>query len=257
MKRVLAAATIGMVASVAYAAEPPGSAPRLASTPVFTWTGVYVGAHAGYMWTDNGTKLAAVSGVVLEADIRNQTLPTKVTSDARGATGGVQAGYNVQFGTFLTGIEADVSWTDLKTETTYSALDYVAFPGSMTHSTFRSELDVLGTLRARAGVVVDRVLFYATGGFAVGEIDNGFAVNVPGNYSNRWKDSRTEWGWAAGAGLEFALTGNLSLKAEYLYFDLGERSIRYVDPPVFGDQWIEYKFRHDGSIVRVGANYRF
>jgi outer membrane immunogenic protein len=259
MKRVvLAAAAVVVLANGASAADPSASAPRFAASPAFTWTGFYVGAHLGYMWTDNEAALASVyPGGLFELDVRNRTLATKVSIKNDDPTGGVQAGYNVQFGGFVVGLEADVSLIEATAKGTYSAPDLFLFYGIMTHSTFRSELDALGTLRARAGFAFDRALFYATGGLAVGEVKNGFAVNIPGFYANGWDHSSTEWGWAAGVGLEYALWYNLSAKLEYLYYNLGDRTIRYMDPPSFGGEYVDYKFKHEGSIARAGVNYRF
>ena len=259
MKRVvMAAVAVVVLANSAWAADPRASVPSLAAAPAFTWTGFYVGAHAGYMRTDNGVSLAAVyPGGLFELDVRNRTLATKVSIKNDAATGGVQAGYNVQFEGVVVGIEADVSLMDATAKETYSAPDLFMFNGVMTHSTFRSELDALGTLRARAGLAFERALFYATGGFAVGEVNNGFAVNIPGFYANGWTSGRTEWGWAAGAGLEYALWDNVTAKLEYLYYDLGDRTIHYMDPPSFGGEWIDYKFKHEGSLARAGLNYKF
>jgi outer membrane immunogenic protein len=263
MKRsVLAAAAVLALAGGASAADllggPFSSTPKVATAPVFSWTGFYVGVNAGYVWTDNEAVLASVyPGGVLEIDVRNRTLPTKVSIESDGALAGVQAGYNVQIGALVVGVEADASLTAATDKATYSAPDLFLFYGAMTHSTFRSELDALGTLRARAGLAFDRALFYATGGFAVGEVTNGFDVNIPGFYANNWSHRRTEWGWAAGAGLEYALWNNLTAKVEYLYYNLGDETIRYTDPPYFGVEYIDYKFKHEGSIVRAGVNYKF
>ena len=259
MKRMgLTAAAVLVLASSASAADIAGSGPRLAAAPLFTWTGFYVGAHAGYAWTDNEVALTSVyPGGLFQIDVGNGTLATKAKVEGDGASGGIQAGYNVQFGGLVLGLEADVSLMDAAAKGTYSAPDLFLFYGIMTHSTFRSELDALGTLRARAGMAFDRALFYITGGVAVGEVTNGFDVSIPGFYENGWSHSRTEWGWAAGAGLEYAIWDNLSAKLEYLYYNLGDRTIRYMDPPNFGDEYLDYRFKHQGSTARAGLNYRF
>jgi outer membrane immunogenic protein len=258
---VLAAAAVGVftggVSAADLPARPPLAGPAVAA-PIFTWTGFYIGAHAGYGWTDSETVLASVyPGGLLEIDVRNRTLPSRVELESDSFLGGIQAGYNVQIGGLVVGVEGDVSLMNGKARGSYSELDLVLFAGAMTHSTFRSELDALGSLRARAGFVVDRALLYVTGGVAVGEVDNGYGVDITGYYVNSWSSSRTEWGWAAGAGLEYALLNNLSVKVEYLHYNLGDRTIRYMDPPNFGAEYIEYKFKHEGSLVRAGMNYRF
>jgi outer membrane immunogenic protein len=245
------------VTGTTFGADLPARDIRFAA-PAFSWTGFYIGAHAGYSWANSDATLASVyPGGVLEIDLRNRTLPAHAAVEGDGPTGGVQVGYNVQLGAVVGGLEADISFMDAKGRGAYSAPDLFLFPGVPTHSIFHSQLDALGTFRARVGFVVDRALFYATGGLAVGEVDNGFSVDTVGYYANSWSHSRTEWGWTAGGGIEYALWNGLSLKAEYLYYDLGERTIRYTDPPVFGAEYIDYKFKHEGSIARAGVNYRF
>lgn len=235
-----------------------------AFTPAFTWTGFYVGAHAGYHWSDADMKLAGVGLAVLPIDVERGTLPRSMSVKKDGFLGGAQAGYNMQFGMFVAGIEAGMSRIDVNTDARYSAPDRFLFPGAMTNTVVKSELDWLGTVRARAGAVIDRALVFVTGGLAVGDVSNSFSINIPtapvplGPYfSPTWRKGGTEWGWTLGAGVEYALTQNLSIKAEYLYYDLGDRTIRGMDAPNFGNEFIDYKFKNDGNIVQGGVNYRF
>jgi outer membrane immunogenic protein len=253
-------------AGLAAAADLPErrAAPAFAAVPAFTWTGFYVGGSAGYMWSDSDMKLADVGVAVLPIDVAQGTLPRNLSVNRDGALAGVQAGYNVQFGTFVAGLEADISWTNVEGDALFSAPDRFLFPGALTNTAVQSDLDWLGTLRARAGVTVDRALFYVTGGAAVGEVKNTFSIAIPGApaplgpyFSPKWSTRGSEWGWTIGAGVEYALTNNISLKAEYLYYDLADQTIRGTDGPNFGTEFIDYKFKNDGNIVRGGVNVRF
>lgn len=271
MKRLVAATIPVMgLAWGAYAADfapvPAGDWPAAAApVPDVAWTGFYLGAHGGYLWRDADVDLSDVRGAILEFDVEVGTLASGAELGSESITGGLQAGYNVQLGRFLTGIEADFSFMDGDDSTTYSALDQLAFPGAMTHSTFKSELDWLATLRARAGVTFNRALLYATGGLALGDASYSLAVSIPetGNpdfpsYNPEpWTASETAMGWALGAGVEVAVTHRLSVKAEYLHYDLEDETIRAMDPPVFGDEYLDYEFENDGDIVRAGLNFRF
>lgn len=247
--------------SLASAADVPlrrAPAPVYAAVPAFTWSGFYFGAHLGYLWNDAETRLSSVGGPILPIDIEDGTLPRSVRLEHDAVLGGVQAGYNLQFGAFVAGVEADISWADADDETVYSAVDKFLFPGALTHSAFRTELEWFGTVRARVGLPFERALIYATGGLAVGEVKNTFGVSIPGIYNNSWSGRDTEWGWTIGGGVEYALTNSISVKAEYLYYDLGDRNIHATDPISFpGGDFLNYKFKNTGDIVRGGLNFRF
>ena len=68
-------------------------------------------------------------------------------------------------------------------------------------------------MRGRIGYSFDRVMPYATGGLAVGDI----RAATPGFAGG----TSTNAGWTLGGGVEVALPGNWSAKAEYLRVDLG------------------------------------
>jgi outer membrane immunogenic protein len=268
MKRLfLSTVAFAALVSAAAAADLPArTAPHaaFAPAPAFTWSGFYVGAHAGYSWSDADMKLVDVGIAILPVDVALGTLPRNVSVDRDGFTGGVQAGYNMQFGMFVAGVEADVSWMDVEGNARYSAPDLFLFPGAITNTDVKSGVEWLGTLRARGGVTVDRALFFLTGGVAVGDVNNTFSINIPtappplGPYfSPKWHKGGTELGWTVGGGVEYALTHAMSIKAEYLYYDLGDVTIRGMDIPNFGSEFIDYKFKNNGNIVRGGVNVRF
>jgi outer membrane immunogenic protein len=268
MKRpLLSTIVLTAFATAAAAADLPSrTAPQVpfAAAAPFAWSGFYVGAHAGYVWSDSDMTLAGVGVAVLPIDVERGTLPRSMAVDRDGFAGGLQAGYNMQFGTFVAGVEADVSWTNTKTDTRYSAPDQFLFPGAMTHTDVKSELEWLGTVRGRLGMTFDRALVFVTGGAAFGDVNNTFSISIPtapaplGPYfSPKWHKGGTEWGWTAGGGIEYAVTNNITVKAEYLYFDLGDETIRGTDGPNFGSEFIDYKFKNDGNIVRAGVNYQF
>jgi outer membrane immunogenic protein len=113
--------------------------------------------------------------------------------------GGVQAGYNWQSGQFVFGAETDIQIT---------GADDTFAPYKFTNPWF-------GTLRARAGVALNNILFYGTAGLAYG----GLTGEIGG-----LDESRAHLGWAAGAGMEVGFTPNWSAKVEYLYMDLSNRA---------------------------------
>lgn len=263
---LLSAVFLAALAGVGAAADLPKRAAPIASSfgPSFTWGGFYVGAHAGYMWSDAEAKLADVGGFFLPTDIQNGVFPRSIRLDGDAALGGVQAGYNHQFGMIVVGVEADISRFGGQDATRLSVIDPALppwpFAGALTNSSYRSDIETLGTLRARVGVALDRTLLYVTGGLAGGEVENSFGIGIPViGYDSTWSSRDTEWGWTIGGGVEYALTHQISLKAEYLYYDLGDRTIHATDSmtPGFGSEFIDYTFKNAGNLVRGGVNFRF
>jgi outer membrane immunogenic protein len=261
--RLLAQAFLGLLltASSGHAADLPahGSTESPAAIAVpSTWSGFYVGAHGGYASGDSVTRLADVyPGGLFALDLANRTLPTRVAGSRAGPLAGLQTGYNLQIGRYVLGLEGDASFADVRGTASFSGVDLVAFPGLMTRTTFRSELTALGSLRARGGFAFDRLLIYGTGGAAIGDVRTTVGVNIPGAYAHEWSRTAAEWGWVAGAGIEYALTGNLTFKTEYLRYDLGSRTTQHADPPAFGAEYIGYKSDIRGNTVRSGLNVRF
>ena len=102
----------------------------------------------------------------------------------------------------------------------------------------------LSTFRGRIGYAFDRWLPYITGGGAYGNVKATAAV--PGAAVST---SKSEFGWTAGAGLEYAFLGNWTAKLEYLYVDLGTFNAGIA--PVVNN--VSFK----ENIVRVGLNYKF
>jgi len=202
---VAAAAAFGMATASANAADigaSPYSAPAYAPATMqsYSWMGPYVGANLGYQW---GTTT------------NNPTRPS-------GFAGGLQGGYNWQTGQFVFGGETDMQ---------ISGADDTFAPWKFSNPWF-------GTTRARAGIALNNVLIYGTGGFAYGGLHAESAGIT---------EAHTLFGWAAGVGLEVGFTPNWSAKAEFLYVDLGERNYA-----ITGNQnGIE------SNLLRFGVNYRF
>jgi outer membrane immunogenic protein len=160
MKKILlsSVALLGL-ASGAMAADLPSRrapAPIIASVPVFTWTGFYVGVNAGYGWNTNDS--ITVGGVRFDLD------------DEGGFVGGAQAGYNYQIGSFVVGLEGDIQYAD------FGGDDRFDFDNDGIADDDFNNSDWFGTVRARAGVAFDRALIYATGGFAFADDATGWTV---------------------------------------------------------------------------------
>ncbi len=252
MKRILlASAALALVAGPALAADLPSREPAPApqtytAPPVFTWTGFYAGVNAG--WTEH------------KVDVRNRGFSGTTGSynpfsgKSSGFIGGFQVGYNQQFDMFVAGVEADLSYLGNRRAT--GSANVAGLGGTVQGS---SRLDWLGTVRARAGVAVDQVFIYGTGGLAFGTPDNRLTLtNAGGTVTHNGSKSDTRVGWTVGAGAEFAVMNNLSFKAEYLYYDLGRSTVTATSTiPATAGTSNSARFENTGHIVRAGMNYRF
>jgi outer membrane immunogenic protein len=227
------------------------------TVPVFTWTGFYVGVHAGYAFSESDIRTQGNAANTI-ANVGALARPPSLSFDQDGFIGGAQIGYNLQFGAFVAGVEADISYTDLGTSTDYRSP--VTFGAALagTRSTFSQDLEYLGTVRARLGVAFGRALVYATGGLAYGDVNyQADFFNSPGALQFTGRKSGVEVGYTIGAGVEYAFTNNLTLKAEYLYYDLGSQNVVVNAIPGVGLNSYTSRFETEGHIARVGLNYKF
>jgi high affinity Mn2+ porin len=208
---------------------PAGAADMLVKAPhiqaVFDWTGLYIGAHAGY---SRGSSSAALSDPA--------TLAASGTFS--GTIGGLQAGYNVLVSSgLLLGVEADITFPNFLTSN--SVVSLLATP----QSDVTEQWDYMATARGRIGYAAGPWLAYATGGLAfAGER----FLNSPANGSDE-KVLNTRLGWAAGGGLEYAFAPHWSARLEYLYSRFERADIRFPS----GTQ---YASTLDFQSLRLGLN---
>lgn len=262
-KLMLATVALSAISIQAIAADLPVRGPAPAPAPVFTainWSGFYVGLNAGYTW---GKADLGVTHLPTQAGFNAD--PYGVALDNNGFIGGAQIGYNFQSGSLVYGVEADLQYSNAKDRLGFGPL--ALFGGALQAGSFgiaNSELRALGTVRARLGVTVGSALIYVTGGLAFGKIDDfsrsQYGGGVGGafdafNYIGTTDSWRT--GYALGAGLEYAISQNWSLKGEYLYYNLGDHSV--IGNPVTPNAPFQTRnnWSNDGHIARVGVNYRF
>jgi outer membrane immunogenic protein len=185
MKRLAIAATAIAFAGTAHAADLYVKAPVVS---MYDWSGIYVGANAGYGWADTTWNFAP-AGVLL---------PT----DPKGALAGGQIGINRQWGNWVWGTELTGDWSDLR--------DSGIAPVNVTVTT---KLHDLESLTGRLGYAFNNVLVYAKSGGATGVVSAGFAQGgvFIGSQSQRL------YGTTAGAGIEYGLTPNWIIGVEYDY----------------------------------------
>jgi outer membrane immunogenic protein len=245
--------------------KPVYKAPAL--MPVLSWSGWYIGANAGWVGSANDTITNTgtdTDGGGLGNGIATGAIPTSLSLGYHGFIGGGQIGYNWQVGSWVYGLEADFDGASAKGDATVGP---ITVPGHVPQTTtFHRELDWLATVRGRVGVTVaPAFLVYATGGLAVGETKIGNSYICPTcappaftEASTTNSVSNTSAGWTVGAGAEWMFAPNWSVKAEYLYADLGKHSstIVYTYGPVFTSSMTSTA-RDTVNIVRGGINFHF
>ena len=247
-------------ADLPYSAQPAPAPSFGVVSSSYNWSGFYAGVNGGYGWShDDGLSVSSDQAFFFN----NPAFEGFRHSEDDGFTGGAQVGYNYQLGSFLVGVEADINYANFETETSGSLEQ-----GLMAEALdARSKLDWFGTVRARVGFIpASRFLLYATGGLAYGSVDVT-ATDIAtydrlGRPGDTWigKDSDVKFGWTLGAGAEYALTDNLTLRAEGLYVDLEDTKVTGTytgDFEAIAEDTFIAKTDNKLTLVRAGLNYKF
>lgn len=208
--------------------------------------GMHVGAHIGWGWGDlDATRLDASN---------NFPLGFQVGRELDGFIGGFHAGYDVRFGNMLVGVGGEYSWSDMSGSSS-AASPLIA--GRVSHA--NSELDWIGTLTGRVGFVAGDWLFYGRAGWAWSALETaGPLVNAAGTVLVNNEASTKLDGWTVGAGIEWALSKNWSVRAQYDYHDLNAtvttRSVNVRDGAV---TFSRADTDVDVHTVKLGVSMRF
>lgn len=300
----IAALTLALASGSAFAADQlTQKAPFVVAAPAPMWTGVYAGLNAGGTWANSNSAQWSMypayvhpnsTGAVVNAQVATVIGSPQLSLGSQlGFLGGGQIGYSHQFSrNFVGGIEADIQGAAGASGSgqVFQAATYT-FTSSATRrpitqtmysdSSVQKSLDYLGTVRGKIGYLVTPTLqVYGTGGFAYGGVTvNSFAwqTNMDRNVYNigpgSSSASSTNVGWTAGGGIEWMFASSWSLKAEYLYYDLGTKK---QSAGIRSDLWsgvsaapglstgdyimatsAHVSTRLNGSIARAGVNYHF
>ena len=259
MKKLLLASTILTLAGPAVAADlphrmPVKAPPVVAPVPYFTWTGCYLGGHAGAGWgrkdfsePDTEDNFAPPGGVI------------RVDTGA-GFLGGGQVGCDYQFApNWVLGIEGDFAWADLKGDATDPF-----FSGKQgAPITLHAKTNWIADVAGRLGYTWDRWMLYGKGGVAWAhdkyEIHNVvFSDGLQSCFlgcNTIVAGSETRTGWIAGVGVEWAFWNNWSAKLEFDHYDFGRRGVTLFDPVHNFTVPADVKQRIEA--VKFGINYRF
>jgi opacity protein-like surface antigen len=245
-----------MVTGAASAADLPMKAPIMPA-PVYNWTGWYIGGNIG-----GGSSTTAFGDPCFYCSAGN------VTNGF--FTGGIQTGYNYQFGNGLVGFEADVNWNSINQKFILGGDDGDALDTGL-------KADVSGTIRGRGGLVINNALVYVTAGGAWANVKQtgtefcqetfgcgrgiafGSATGITAN------NSHTLWGAVVGAGIEYALGPNWTVGAEFLHTMYEHSTAEILNPGgsiacnsrFFTSANCTISAQLTTDVARVRFNYRF
>jgi outer membrane immunogenic protein len=254
----IATASLALATSAAAADLPSRKAPPLVAPPIFSWTGLYVGMNAGY---GGGLLHGALSWV---EPLFSATTANNVMTRIGGVAIGGQAGFNYQFANgVVAGLETDLQWSDQRLVGLVEGPALTPIVAVRRYAASTAGLQWFGTARLRAGYALGRFLPYVTAGLAYGRISGGNTGQFLSNLGVLWASqnftSADRLGWTVGAGAEYALTDNLSLKTEYLYTEFGGFTgpfAEYLGPVARAGVGSNWSHRLGAHLVRAGVNYR-
>jgi outer membrane immunogenic protein len=228
-----AAVTPLLTGASAHAADlTPRAVKAAAPPPVFSWTGCYLGLHAG-------------GGMQSSDQISDGTF------GGVGAVGGAQAGCNLQWRQFVIGVEGEYWASGLRDRDVFQDDDDIF------ESSSRNRWD--GAISLRSGLAFERAFIYGKLGAVWGKFDYAFDQSFPG-FSESTRGSATFTGVLIGAGFEYALTDNWTAKFEYNYINFGDKVVNFTEIECRpGCQTFTFRetVKEVKQIAKVGVNYKF
>ncbi len=272
MKRLLLGAVALLFGAPVFAADLYPYARAVPATLPNNWNGWYAGVNAGAAINDSVYDLnpsgCFLTGCGAGGIPGNAFRQYSTGSSGTDFTGGGQVGYNYHFAPlWVAGLESDFNYNGLrKSDTVSQILGTPPFaPGSSFVHTVTTSLDWFGTFRGRLGfLATPNLMLYGTGGLAYGQVQSTSSVTFPPpGQSDTYlgSASKTRVGFAAGAGAEWLMSAGWSVKAEYLYVDLGhtDYTAGCVSPAAVCGAAVPPAYQSSVSarehIARVGVNY--
>jgi outer membrane immunogenic protein len=225
-----------LIAGAAQAADMPLKAPQQRAVDTFSWTGFYIGGHAGGAWGTIESEIPLGGGAVFPVS----------SHTVNGFVAGGQAGFNYQVNPWLVfGVEGQFSWTDAQGSTPC----IVVFKCT-------TEFNWIATLAGRVGYTFDRTMVYVKAGAAWADAD--YTADFLGAGVVTATNSKTRTGFMVGTGVEYAFAQNWSAKLEYNFMDFDtERQNFGINIRGERDGSVDADITQKIHLVKFGLNYRF
>jgi outer membrane immunogenic protein len=245
---LLGAAVIVLTGGTAGAADMAVKSAHVAPivAPAFSWTGCYLGVHAG--------------GGATRSDFTEQFFNPSSNSNTRGwGNGGLaggQIGCNYQTGVLVLGVEGEGYWSDMKANREFRFSDIGT--SDVEGVTARNKWDY--TVAGRVGVAYERAFIYGKAGWAWGRFDFNQFVNDSPFFTAATSGSATLNGPLFGLGVEYALTNNWTVKGEYNYINYGLSPVDFTSSrctPGCSTSNFTNSQSAEKHIFKFGVNYLF
>jgi outer membrane immunogenic protein len=234
-------------------------------TPIYNWSGFYIGLNAGVGagdTTPNFTQNAFVPPFSLF------TVGVPPNANSRGFAGGGQAGYNFQTGDYVYGVETDFTWMNLRGTATMSP--FFTGKGDNTAS-WTSNYNWLYTARLRGGITMGgNWLLYGTGGVAVVDVKDTASCVAPGQgcgaailpaipQNLQWSQSSTLVGGVVGGGIETMFSPNwiFGVKALHVFLPSTTPGLISHNTSITGPVPASWSFDHNLTLVTFEVTYKF
>lgn len=247
----ISAASAGDLAGPYYKAAPmPQSA--------YSWTGFYVGVDGGGAMSQDGMGIAGGNPLGV-AVVGSGAVPNHIKTDPNGGLVGGFAGYNYQITpSIVLGIETDLQYANVNGGDNR----ILAFGPAILTTMGNSRLDWFGTTRGRVGYLLNpTVMVYGTGGVAYGGVNDTASIVLttpfPGfSGAAAMANNNVQFGWAGGGGVDFAISNNINLRAEYLHMDLGTTGMTGTAVVAKTPVSFTASQAHTYDMARIGASYK-
>lgn len=239
----VAAAGGAQAADMAVKSPPPSPTPVAAPS----WAGFYVGGNIGAAWQKMSADPVSPYGTYQV----NHGAPT--SQNFNNVIGGLEIGYNWQTGTFVYGLEADLSWLSGSHSNTVIG----GGTNCDVNCGVSTSMNWLDTVRARAGFALNNNwLLYGTGGVAFAKVQNSFNFGDSSalSFVNNKSVTKTLTGWVAGGGIEYMISPHVIVGGEVLYVGLPSTSVVQNNP---GNQTKTTTFKNNLVIGRLKMDYKF
>jgi outer membrane immunogenic protein len=258
MKRILQSgvALIALIGAANAADLPPRyetKAPPPAPTPIYRWTGLYVGAGFGYGMWDTDTSFVLPAAGLTSSPIDN---------GGRGWVGQVVAGYDYQFAVANFNLVAGV----------FGDYDFGHMTGTMEAGAANGVFSTLGGVEkersywdagGRIGVLITpQILSYWNGGYTQARFDGINLAGVGalgGPFAPMSVAANTYHGWFTGGGVETQVTSvpGLFFNTEYRYASYDSATLPISNAVAQFGTPASLKFEPHVQTVMSGLRYKF